>query len=118
MNSFTRMPSDAPLNVSITQRHGTRNDENSRETGYEKRTQKLNEGVRASDKNITNNMQKVQYLMDKLQEKIAIRVNFFAPIYNSFFKKRIKKFKNFNKIFQFPPLENILRISHLPRKYH
>ncbi len=69
------MASDAPLNVSITQRHGTRNDENSRETGYEKRTQRLNEGVRASDKNITNNMQKVQFLMNQLQEKIAVRVS-------------------------------------------
>jgi len=62
------------LDVSLTQRGQLITDETQLDLGLDKRTQKISEGKQADQKSATrNNIQKVQYLMEQLQAKNALK---------------------------------------------
>lgn len=65
----------ADLDTSLTQRGNVITEETQFDLGLDKRTQRLAEGKQADQRSATqSNLQKVQYLMERLQEKIALRV--------------------------------------------
>jgi len=65
----------ADLDTSLTQRGNVVTEETQLDLGLDKRTQRLAEGKQADQRSATqSNLQKVQYLMERLQEKIALRV--------------------------------------------
>jgi len=86
------------LDVSLTQRGQLITDETQLDLGLDKRTQKISEGKQADQKSATrNNIQKVQYLMEQLQAKIALRVGIIDKGEINEIFNRIKKSKNSNK---------------------